>query len=374
MFKISFRIAFIFSLLLTLLSAADIYSAKVDSALFLFTNNDFYAAELAFSTLKPAFPDDPILDFYLLNCRYNRLKYDGEKISADALFLNEVPKLVRQFELYENLSGFSALHRLYKGVTYSLLSRVYMGQSEYVAALSNGMKAIRAVNRAHDADAALWDAYLAMGTFDYFGGVMADHYSAVRLVMNGVQKRRKGIDELTLAWEKGHLGRWEAGGLLLMIELYENQNDDRAAQLGRELIQRFPGNMDAAAETIEALIYHGHIDSARLLLAAFPEKYSRFQPKGQEVWIIREHYLRGVLAMETGNFMAAKNEFRHVINQYNLEFRWHLALSYLKLGQMADLEQHRDEAIKNYQHCIALKETTRATQDAEKYLKIPYSP
>jgi tetratricopeptide (TPR) repeat protein len=369
-----YRIAFVILLVFGLTEASSEaffqkYNILLHQGLEAYTNFDFQKADSLFSKLEQESGNYPIAGFYKLNNAYNQLKYNGEIQAANRLILEKTPQLLHQFETYRKGSDEPMLH-LYAGVTYSLKSRIYMGQGQYLPALHNGMKSIMAVNEAEKLAPGHPEIALALGSYNYFGGVMADHFSAVSLIYKSDEKRQSGLEQLRKSWGKGEFSRWEAGGLLQMLELYEHENYAEAKKVGQVLVAKFPGNPDFMARHIETLIYLNELDEARSLLDNFPVIYeNRLQKAGAAVWEIRRRYLEAILAMQSGNHEAAKDHFAAVIKNYNFEFRWHLAISWYKLGQMAEKENEPQQAIRYYQRCVELNETTGASLKAQKRLE-----
>ncbi|HDR05002.1 MAG TPA: tetratricopeptide repeat protein, partial [Candidatus Marinimicrobia bacterium] len=302
------------------------YGEMLYNGLLAYTNFDFEQADSIFQQIEKSSAYYPIAGFFRMNNQYSRLKYDGKLQAANRYILENSPQLLLRFDDYADKNPGPMCH-LYAGVSHSLNSRIFMGQGQYLKALHNGMKAIIAVNKAEKLSPGDPEICLAQGTYNYFGGVMADHFSAVNLIYNSEEKRNLGLQQLEKAWNEGHFARWEAGGLLLMLELYEQENYPEAKKLGTVLTERFPGNPEFMAHYIEALIYLGALEEARRLLLDYPKIYAgRIAEPGVAVWEIRQRYLEALHAMQSGNLDMAKGLFKNVMENYNFEFRWHLAI------------------------------------------------
>jgi tetratricopeptide (TPR) repeat protein len=202
---------------------------------------------------------------------------------------------------------------------------------------------------------------------------MADHYSVVDLIYNSEEKRKLGIERLITAYENGVGAKWEAGRILLLIHLHETKNYKEASKIGENLFKRFPNNLESKSLYIESLIYLDKIEKSEKLLAEYSKSYENISHKGKEIWKVRERYLSAVLNMQKGNYEDAKKSFLFVIENYNLEFQWFKALSYLKIGQIYDLNNQRENAKKYYKLAINTRETTKAVKEAKEYLKAPFT-
>ena len=76
------------------------------------------------------------------------------------------------------------------------------------------------IKKAYEIDPSYKDVFLPLGSYDFYGGVMADYYSVIDLIYNSEEKRKLGIERLTTAYENGVGAKWEAGRILLLIHLH----------------------------------------------------------------------------------------------------------------------------------------------------------
>ena len=349
------------------------YKKELEVGLNYFTNYQFDSGEVVYSKMTKEFPNEPLGWFYLMNTKYESLKFIGEYEEAKTFLLEGIKKISPQFETKIKQNPDDVVYLVYYGTLMSMSARINLSESNYLKAFNESWRTMKLVEKAYKIDPKYYDVFLPLGSYDFYGGVMADHYFVVSLIYNSKDKRKLGIKRLTIAYENGVGGKWEAGKILLLIHLHETRNYKEAFRIGTKLVKRFPNNLEFKSLYIELLIYLDKIDEAEKLLDEYQKSLGNIPPKGKKVWRVREKYLSAVLNMQKGNYEDAKESFLFVIDNYNLEFQWFKVLSYLKIGQMYDLKNDRENAIKYYELTIDTKETTRAVQDAKMYLKKPFT-
>jgi len=338
-----------------------------------FTNYEFDSAEKVYSQITKKYPDEPLGWFYLMNAKYESLKLNGEYKKANTFLLDEIERISPLFENKLKERPNEVVYLVYFGSLKGLSVRLNLAESNYLKAFNGSWRAINLIKKAYEIDPRYWDVFLPLGSYDFYGGVMADHYSVVDLIYNSEEKRKLGIERLITAYENGVGAKWEAGRILLLIHLHETKNYKEASKIGENLFKRFPNNLESKSLYIESLIYLDKIEKSEKLLAEYSKSYENISHKGKEIWKVRERYLSAVLNMQKGNYEDAKKSFLFVIENYNLEFQWFKALSYLKIGQIYDLNNQRENAKKYYKLAINTRETMKAVKEAKEYLKAPFT-
>lgn len=344
------------------------YKKEMKIGLNYYTNFEFDSAEKVYSQITEKYPNDPLGWFYLMNTKYESLKFNGKFKNADIFLLNEIQRISPLFE--NKIDGYpdEVVYLVYYGTLKGMSARINLAESNYMKAFSESWRAINLIEKAYEINPKYWDVFLPLGSYNFYGGVMADHYSVVDLIYNSEKKRKLGIEQLTIAYENGVGAKWEAGRILLLIYLHETKEYEKANKIGKKLVTQFPNNLEFKSLYIELLVYLDKINEAEKLLKNYSKSYVNISQKGKKVWKVREKYLNAALNMQKGNYKDAKESFLFVIENYNLEFQWFKVLSYLKIGQIYDIQKQRENAKKYYQLAIDTKETTQAVKEAKEYL------
>ena len=368
MIHIVISLAFFFSALQTYLVAAQ------DSCLIAgIAAGQNYEFDRALEMFQKASLQEPVRAFYVLNTQYKKLKINGHYKDANSYLIDGVYENKNLFEesLKEEEPDYSEL-LMYYGALLGLQAQVYMAESKYLQGYYFGLSGIKKVETAFNMNPDLSDAMLAMGTLAFYTGVMAQHYSIIGTVVNAEESIQKGIDYIQRTWDRNARSYAEAGYLLLLINLYEIQNFEKACQMGEVLLEKFPGNLENRALYAEALIQCHQFEQAEKILNDFHAYTTWLDHNGKSMWSLRKTYVEAVLTMEKEEYDTAELKFNHVLENYCFEYQWQKNLSLLRLGQMADLQGERKKAQKYYQHVINSKETTRSVLEAGQYLKKPY--
>lgn len=113
----------------------------------------------------------------------------------------------------------------------------YEGKRErYWASLQSGLKGLSALRAAVACDSTLYDAYLGLGSYDYFRSKATQVLSRLPFVGDN---REKGIAEIRLAMERGKFTPILAKNGLVWI-LLEEKRYDEAEKLAAELRAAYP--------------------------------------------------------------------------------------------------------------------------------------
>lgn len=367
-------IRFIFVFIFVLLSLPAILFAEKDSCLIEgIAAGQNYEFDRALELFNKASLQEPVRAFYVLNTQYKKLKINGRYKEANAYLIEGVNDNKKLFEesLNPNDPDYAEI-LMYYGALLGLQAQVYMAESKYLQGYYSGLTGIKKVESAYDMNPDLTDAMLAIGTSAFYTGIMAQHYSIIGSVINAEESIRKGIDYIQNTWDSKARSFAEAGYLLLLINLYELQDFEKACQMGHVLLEKFPGNLENRALFAEALIQCGYFEKADKILSDFRDYTAWLDDHGKFMWSLRQTYVEAVLAMEKEEYRTAEEKFNLVLENYCFEYLWQKNLSLLRLGQMADLQGERKKAQKYYQQVINSKETTRSVLDAGRYLKNPY--
>lgn len=345
---------------------------EMEIGLKLFTNYQFDSAKTIYSEMRKKYPYEPLAWFYLMNTEYEILKNNGKIEEANDFLLDEIKIIEPIFKKKLNNVENKVIYTVYYGSLKGVGARVNLFKSNYLMAFSDGLKANKLIKDAFEMNPQYYDVYLPLGSYNFYGGVMADHYSAVSMIYDSEKKRKLGINQLKKAYENGVGAKWEAGRILLLIYLHETKDYDKALKIGEKLVTNFPNNLDYKSLYIELLINLDETEKAKKILKDYSKFYEKYSKNGKNMWKVRENYLQAVLDMKMENYNKSLKLFQFVIDNYNLEFQWFKVLSYLKIGQIYDLKNDRENAKKYYILTIDTKETTRAVKDAKIYLEKPF--
>jgi tetratricopeptide (TPR) repeat protein len=256
-----------------------------------------------------------------------------------------------------------------RGVTRGIRSS-YTGLIErsWFAALRSAVGSRQDHERVLQLSPTFTDAKLIVGAHDYVMGSLPWPVKAAAAVVGFNGSRERGIEELSAAARGGGQASIDAK-ILLALFLRREGRPDKSIELVRELVQLFPQNiifaiqegdmLRAAHRNDDALTTYHHVwDMGRK---------GRFPIGGYELAAINMGDLQRSLHDDT-SALASYNLLQETL-QAPPELRQR---AFLNCGEIYDMHQKRELAIKNYQAVVAIDGSSEWAQQARKYLKGAY--
>lgn len=259
------------------------------------------------------------------------------------------------------------------GSNYGLKSRLLISQKKWIQAFMNGRKAIKIIKRCHKIDPEFYDAYLALGMYDYY----TDTYSRLvkvvaKLVFQG--SRERGIERLKIAAEKAHYGKNAAKMVLVEIYLADRfgGKDPKAAHdLMKDIRSQYPKSPMLHAAQLVAFYESGEYPS--VLLGA--EDYLAKVKTGLYPPL---HKAKGNVIMATGQWAMGRKEdaFEHFVAASDVRVgdrrsRWSV-WALIRAGQVADILGRREEASRLFRKASKEPDLWGLRKPAKKHVSKPY--
>ena len=218
-------------------------TTRIDEAAFdtfvravnLVDHHEYEEALRTFETLIKEFPDHPIGYFgsaatyqtVMRNYRMNlyEAEYDSMLNTAIDIGAGAVTKNKRDAVAWFYLGGAYGFRGLYK-----------VRKHDWVGAFADGLKGVRALERALDLDPTLYDAYYGLGLYHYWRSAKG---KVLGIPIFFARDKEKGIREIWKAIEKGRYSE-VSGKYALVATYYDNEEYEKAWTLNQELYERFP--------------------------------------------------------------------------------------------------------------------------------------
>lgn len=240
----------------------------------------------------------------------------------------------------------------------------------YLSALRNGKKAFKYIQMAHDLDKNFYDAYIGLGSYNYFTGALPGVIKPFAWLLGARGDKNEGINQLILAAQKGEYAQTEAKIILLSVYF----NEKRWVDYEREL---------------------------EGLMASFPQNHV-FYFWASNYYIGMKHWDRGIeefRKMESSINVSSSDDARESLAwlKYNLgrnyfaKQDWGGALEalsaaekaqpktgilqaqiYLMKGNLLDVLDRRDEAVALYQKVLQLPDVDDSQARAKNYIRSKY--
>jgi tetratricopeptide (TPR) repeat protein len=188
--------------------------------------------------------------------------------------------------------------------------------------------------------------------------------------------KKKGLDQLTAAAEKGRYAAVETMYFLAQIYYSYEKDYPRALQLSLALHNRFPDNMVFHKYVGRCYVVMNNWEQADVVFREILERVDTGR-RGYTPTIEREaSYYLGMSAMNTRRFDEALRCFykcdalsRRLDTRETSGF---MVMVNLKIGMTYDLQGKRDLAVLQYEKVRSMKEYKDSRAQAERYLHTPY--
>ena len=166
------------------------------------------------------YPEDPLIPFLRISAYWQRsLLYDNPESSYEVIkdgVRRTVPFYIDMIEKYPENQRYN----LFLGSLYGLKARINLAQSEWMSLVISGSKGFKYISDAIKNDSSLYDAYMPIGTLEYFLCRSNPALQIVGEVFGLESDCKEAINKLELASEKAEYSWVEARNVLSYIYLY----------------------------------------------------------------------------------------------------------------------------------------------------------
>ncbi len=215
---------------LTIKGIAELYSLKINNAV----NH--------FNEVISTAPNDPRGYFFKAMSHYYRYFLLNESEDYDKFMKasDDVIKVCKNYlkhhedaKFYFYLGGIKG----YRGIIRTL----YTSGPPSLSVLKEGKEAFESLDRAIKLNPELYDAYMGFGLFTYLIGSLPKAFRWIASIIGFEGDKKKGLEYLRLANEKGLYTKYEA--LWWLTFFYMGENDDENASKSIEaVLKKFPTN------------------------------------------------------------------------------------------------------------------------------------
>jgi tetratricopeptide (TPR) repeat protein len=365
------------------------YDSLADAAFDHFYNMEYDRAIPEFEKLLEKRPNDPFAVNHLLTAVLMRNLYETGGMNtgdyANDSFIGHSPRpsdpkvkarikeLVRRAEsleeqqLKKNSKDINALYC--RGVTRAEFA-VYTGLVEraWFSALRNAVAARHDHERVLELDPQYVDAKLVVGTHNYVVGNLPWSIKVAATLAGLSGSKEKGLDYLREVAQNGGENSVDAKVILSLFLRREHQYDEALGYM-QELSSKYPKNHLFPTEVANLLRAAGRLQDAEAA-------YRKVWQNGREGKYGGLHY--EMAAWGLGELLRNKKDFSVAATAYELVNEAPnpdpdiLQKANLAAGEMYDLLQKRDLAMKRYQTVLAGNANTGPADQARRYIKAAY--
>ena len=354
-----------------------------------FYNMDYDRAVQEFQQVLDYHPDDPFAVNHLLTgVMFRELYRIGALNTADYSndsFIGKIhqdpdPKVKEQIKALVNRASKLEEKRLQtnrddvevlyaRGVTRAQFATyTALMERAWFSALRNAVGARRDHERVLELSPAYTDAKLIVGAHNYVMGSLPWAVKAAVSMVGLSGSKEKGLEYLRSAASGSGETAVDAK-ILLALFLRREHRFNEALEINHTLIPAYPGNVLLALE-------EGNLQRGLGQNAAAATTYRKVWQAGKEGRYGPLHY--EAAALNLGDLLRSEKDYAGAANAYEQVAQIKqpdpeiLQKADLGAGEMYDLLQKRDLALKKYQAVIASNAGSPPAEIARKYMKEPY--
>ncbi|HXY08097.1 MAG TPA: hypothetical protein VEI52_09625 [Terriglobales bacterium] len=354
-----------------------------------FYNMDYDRATQEFEKILEKHPNDPFAVNHLLTTVLMHDLYDTGAMNTgdyandsfigraprptDPKIKSEIKELARRAEALEeqelkaNPKDVSALYC--RGVTRAQFA-VYTGLVEraWFSALRNAVGARHDHEHVLELDPKYLDAKMVVGTHNYVVGNLPWSVKVAAALAGLSGSKEKGLAYLREVAKSNGENSVDAKVILSLFLRREHQYDEALGYM-RELAERYPRNHLFITEEANLLRAGGHLQEAEAI-------YRKVWQNGREGKYGNLHY--EMAAWGLGELLRSEKDLGGAAAAYDLVNEAPnpdpdiLQKANLAAGEMYDLLQKRDLAMKKYQTVLAGNANTGPADQARRYIKEAY--
>jgi tetratricopeptide (TPR) repeat protein len=308
-----------------------------------------------------------------------RIMLDMDNTAYDERFLDSLDAVIDLCDrlLEENENDVTAL--FFKGGALGFSGRLQFHRDDWFGAANAGRQALPLVKDAFAADSTNYDIYLGTGIYNYYAEVIPERYPVAKPLLLFIPPGDKaaGMRQLGIAAEKGKYAHVEAKYFLMQLNYLYEKNYAASLSLSTELYTRYPNNM----------LFHRYVGRSHISMTDYPQAKVVFTEIAQRVQLglpgyntkvgrEAEYYL-GLCEFQSRNYREAMDHFlssdeisRSLDKEGPSPF---MVLANLYLGKIYDVQTKRDLAVRQYEKVLAMDAYLDSHQQAETYLRTPFS-
>ena len=288
-------------------------------------------------------------------------------------FLVQMGEAISTAEVLERSQPTDAEVKLLLGLAQGSKALADGGRKNYLAAFQAIREAHRRFEEALRLDPNLIDAYYGLGVYNYALGRLPALLKPLVSIALPPGDGTHGLEEMERVAEHGAYLKMTARVALLHLYAGTEQKYAEAVRLGRDLLSRYPGNVDLYFATANAASELGRTTEALEIARRIAHNMGEGRPHFGADLAARYNQLLGKIYMDHGEYATALTFFKRAIETpAPRRYRWVTAWAWTRSGMIHDLQGEREEAVRRYRKALAVEGEGIAKDVARRYLDEPY--
>jgi tetratricopeptide (TPR) repeat protein len=287
-------------------------------------------------------------------------------------FSDELQKAIdlANARLARNANDTGALYA--RGVAFGLRANyTFLVRKAWRDSLRDATAARKDSNRVTELDPANYDARLIQGVHDYVVGSLPWSWRMLGFLVGFHGDKERGLQTLEEVSRKGKINRVDAE--VLLCALYRRESQLRKTiPLLEDLLRRFPRNHLLLFEQAQVYSDLGNKDKA----IAAVEKVSAMKTSGLPGYAgvpwEKIYFQLGNIQFWYNDLERALDNLKKVTASRNEVDLNTGVLAWMRVGQIYDMTNRREQAIEAYKRAIAFAPEADAAKESRSYMSAPY--
>jgi tetratricopeptide (TPR) repeat protein len=272
--------------------------------------------------------------------------------------------------LEKNPDDTSALYG--RGVAYGLRANYnFLVRKAWRDALHDATDARKDCNRVSELDPANYDARLIEGVHDYVVGSLPWTWRMLGFLVGFHGDKERGLRMIEEVSHKGRLTSIDAKVLLCALYRREGQAG-KALPLLEELQKRYPRNHLVLFEQAQMYSQLGDKNKAVAAIDKIVDMKKAGLPGYASVPWEKIYFQLGNIQFWYNDLDRALDNLKKVTASHNEVDLNTGVLAWMRMGQIYDMKNRRNDAIEAYKHAIAFAPEAEAAKESRGYISSPY--
>lgn len=339
----------------------------------------FDSAALVFERQIKTYPNNPAGYYFSAMIEFWKININKSDISYDNVFFDKVERVIDVADkiLERNENDFDAL--LYKGGAIGYRGLLRSIRESWLKAAEDGKVALNLLSKAAGLNSRNKDALFGIGVYNYFAEYVPEKYPLLKplLIIFPSGNKSLGLQQIKETSQYGIYAKTEATYILAFLYLFYEKNYSEAEYYSKILYDQFPENPVFEKYYFTSLVGQSRFAEALDGWKKIYEKsnqlfvgYTSPYLKREATFYISLCLMRLLRIGEIEDYINTCIRLSEELEKENTSFKvW----AYLYRGMMYDVKGNRTKAIDDYNRVLSMEEFQSSHQEAQRYLKIPYT-
>ena len=347
-------------------------------------NFEFDRSQQIFLQLQSAYSDHPA-PYFLLALNKWWKSYISTTTAYYESIDQQLSKALALNEKYKNQADYKLEYTFFQYMCYAFRTRLYILKREWFSAAQNGRKALSYLSAGLSFTQRAPEFYFSSGIYHYYAATYPKKHVYVQpfMIFFPDGDADLGLKELNTAGQKDNFTQTEALYYLGDIYLEEEKAYEKALEIKKMLVERFPANTWFQADYGRALVYARKFTQAEDILnqmvqrfESIPGSATRHIPSTAStltsLTMMRVYHYLGICQLKRRlAYDAASDYFSKSLKMAELsglEVDPHLPANMYYLGYCHDRMGNKPKAAEAYKKVLRMEENQDIVRQAEEGL------